>query len=67
MIKNCPFCGGTDLSIQQGTPDREGIPHNIFCEDCGAAGPWEYIPDGQLTDVEECAERTGWNERSQND
>jgi Lar family restriction alleviation protein len=41
--KPCPFCGGSDLSVQQSTKDREGIPANIICQDCGCAGPWDYI------------------------
>jgi Lar family restriction alleviation protein len=42
-IKPCPFCGGNDLNIQHSTEDREGIPSNIICQDCGCAGPWAYI------------------------
>jgi Lar family restriction alleviation protein len=41
--KPCPFCGSNDLTVQRGTEDREGIPANIICEDCGCAGPWDYI------------------------
>jgi Lar family restriction alleviation protein len=42
-IKPCPFCGGEDLTFQTSTEDREGVPANIICQDCGCAGPWEYI------------------------
>ena len=42
-IKPCPFCGGNDLNVQHSTEDREGVPSNIICEDCGCAGPWAYI------------------------
>lgn len=38
----CPFCGGTNIELQISTPDREGIPTNLMCSDCGASGPWEY-------------------------
>ncbi len=42
-IKPCPFCGGNDLNVQHSTEDREGIPSNIICQDCGCAGPWAYL------------------------
>lgn len=38
----CPFCGSTNIEIQISTPDREGVPTNLMCSDCGASGPWEY-------------------------
>src|SRR5690554_894377 len=38
----CPFCGSTNIEIQISTPDREGVPTNLICSDCGASGPWEY-------------------------
>ena len=42
-IKPCPFCGGNDLTVQRSTEDREGVPANIICQDCGCAGPWDYL------------------------
>jgi Lar family restriction alleviation protein len=42
-IKPCPFCGSADLSIQTSTEDREGVPSNVVCQDCGCAGPWAYL------------------------
>lgn len=42
-IKSCPFCGGNDLTVQRSSEDREGIPANIICQDCGCAGPWDYL------------------------
>jgi Lar family restriction alleviation protein len=54
----CPFCGGNDLDVQTCTPDREGIPTNIVCADCGGRGPWEYEEEGSTTKAE-----TAWNKR----
>ena len=41
--KPCPFCGSNDITIQHSTEDREGVPANLLCMDCGAAGPWLYV------------------------
>lgn len=44
-IKPCPFCGNdneNNFDLQTGTKDREGIPVNITCTQCGACGPYEY-------------------------
>lgn len=55
----CPFCGATeDFEFRTGTPDREGIPTNIYCSYCGAEGPWVYV-DGT---TEPAIER--WNSRT---
>jgi len=43
--KPCPFCGETEVEIQRSTPDREGIPTNIICSNCGASGPQVYVAD----------------------
>lgn len=42
-LKRCPFCGSSDLETQIGTEDREGVPANIICSECGACGPWAYV------------------------
>ena len=47
--KRCPFCGKSDLGFQRGTEDREGIPTNVMCWECGAAGPWVYARDMEDT------------------
>lgn len=57
--KPCPFCGGRDLDIQTSTEDSEGIPMNVICNDCGARGPWLYVPD---VDCEALAYRE-WDKR----
>ena len=44
----CPFCGGLDLSFRVSTEDREGWPCSIFCQDCGADGPWAYVKKEEL-------------------
>lgn len=60
----CPFCGGDDLEIQHGNEDREGVPVNIVCTECGARGPIVYMTANTvLSDVNYCAEKTGWNKR----
>jgi Lar family restriction alleviation protein len=42
-IKPCPFCGGVNIEVRiSGSEDREGIPANLYCDDCGANGPWTY-------------------------
>ena len=46
--KPCPFCGSNELSYRTSTEDREGIPTNIFCQDCGANGPWAYISEKEI-------------------
>jgi Lar family restriction alleviation protein len=47
-IKPCPFCGSSDLSIQTSTKDREGVPSNVVCQDCGCAGPWAYLKSQEI-------------------
>jgi Lar family restriction alleviation protein len=47
-LKPCPFCGSTDLSFQSSTEDREGVPSNVVCVDCGCAGPWAYLKQEQI-------------------
>ena len=61
-LKPCPFCGETnDFDYQYGTEDREGTPINIYCATCGAAGPWCYTPDTEITQF---ADRE-WNTRKE--
>lgn len=48
MNKPCPFCGSNNLEYQISTEDREGIPTNILCEDCGCAGPWIYLKPSEI-------------------
>lgn len=69
-IKQCPFCGGSNLEISIGSEDREGVPTNVYCDDCGAQGPWVYL-DSPLSkhkgNLEFVADATGWNSRVGND
>lgn len=67
--EGCPFCGSTELEVGYGTPDREGIPSYVYCESCGAQGPWDYLsPDfAYSVSAETCATLTGWNDRSPED
>lgn len=46
--KPCPFCGSINLDYQTFTQDREGIPTNIVCEDCGSRGPWIYLNESEI-------------------
>jgi hypothetical protein len=43
--KPCPFCGSSDLVLQEGEDrgKQHGIPcFQVFCTDCGAAGGSHY-------------------------
>jgi Lar family restriction alleviation protein len=58
----CPFCGGKNLEPTTfDIQDREGYPTHIRCADCGATGPWVYVPkrDGISDELIEV-----WNERT---
>lgn len=55
----CPFCGGTNIEIQISTPDREGVPTNLMCSDCGASGPWEYEQGNSHAKADDA-----WNQRA---
>ena len=44
----CPFCGSINLDYQTFSQDREGIPINIVCEDCGSCGPWIYLNESEI-------------------
>ena len=57
-LKPCPFCGNSDLELQTGTKDREGTPTSVLCATCGAVGPWCYVPESDLTEVNNL-----WNRR----
>lgn len=46
-LRPCPFCGGNAPSVY-----TSGITGRVFCEDCGAEGPWSPFFDG------------GWNTRA---
>ncbi len=64
-MKPCPFCHSMDLEVQHGAPTSGSlVPHNIVCADCGACGPVEYFYGSYTLEVDECAERTGWNKRA---
>jgi Lar family restriction alleviation protein len=56
----CPFCGSTETEFQRGTPDREGVPTQTICCDCGASGPGVYEKNNRhfLGALE------AWNERT---
>ena len=65
-LKPCPFCGSPSdlLHIGQGTEDRESIPIYIFCDACGAQGPWIYTKSKTaLTDLTFVVRETKWNRR----
>lgn len=50
--QSCPFCGSTEHSVQQiDCEDREGVPMRIVCDECGAAGPWDYVRDGNTNAI----------------
>ena len=55
----CPFCGSTNIEIQISTPDREGVPTNLMCSDCGSSGPWEYEQGNSHAKVDDA-----WNRRA---
>ena len=55
----CPFCGGANIEIQISTPDREGVPTNLMCSDCGASGPWEYEQGNSHAKADDA-----WNRRA---
>lgn len=62
--KVCPFCGNDELGIGRGTKDREGFPTWVYCETCGAQGPWLYTSDKAFwTSMDMAAEESGWNNR----
>lgn len=65
FINPCPFCGSDDLARQISNEDREGIPTNIICCECGASGPWIYCSKEEL-DAEELPGTALklWNDRS---
>lgn len=64
MINPCPFCGGSDIIITiVDTEDREGTPVALTCTDCGAQGPWSYVPEELTGCKESICEITKWNER----
>lgn len=67
-LEPCPFCGSKDLTRQISTPDREGVPTNVLCMDCGASGPWTYVSPSQLEQYENTDEIPNevihlWNDR----
>lgn len=47
-LKHCPFCGSNELTRQISTPDREGVPVNVMCMDCGTSGPWVYCSPPEI-------------------
>lgn len=59
-VKPCPFCGCKSVEFQTGTKDREGIPMNTVCTDCGATGPSVYVPNVEIGEVKALGE---WNIR----
>lgn len=45
-VKPCPFCGNEEeVEFQRGTKDREGVPTQAICVNCGASGPGVYESD----------------------
>lgn len=66
--KSCPFCGEKEnLEIKRSTEDREGYPTCVYCEECGAQGPWLYTRDKSIfTCMNVACWKTGWNDRCNN-
>jgi Lar family restriction alleviation protein len=60
-IKPCPFCGGVNIEVRMSTEDREGIPTTLYCDDCGASGPWTYCGKDPVIDKPKLIEL--WNQR----
>lgn len=65
-LRECPFCGSqNDFGIGRTTEDREGFPVYVYCESCGAQGPWKYTREKlAFVNTMFCAELTGWNTRT---
>jgi Lar family restriction alleviation protein len=61
----CPFCGEEKyLEIGTMEEDQAGIPTYIYCEKCGAQGPWVPIDfDIEYCEISFIADITGWNKR----
>lgn len=62
---SCPFCGGRDFRIGHESEDEEGWPTYVYCGDCNARGPSQYVRDpGVFTCIWLACEVTGWNRRA---
>ena len=59
----CPFCANKEVSLQAGMLDREGIPVNLVCDDCGARGPVEYSKPDACEDTQYLIAMAHWNAR----
>lgn len=60
----CPFCGSSDLGIERRGEDFEGYPTSVYCDHCGARGPWIYTRTKAIwTCISLACEETGWNTR----
>ena len=47
-LKPCPFCGSDELITTTSNKDREGVPTQITCDDCGASCGMVYTQDGEI-------------------
>lgn len=54
-LKNCPFCGGDNVSVQHGTTSTRGQYLMVWCVSCQAAGG-EHLVEAEAT--------AAWNRRT---
>ena len=56
----CPFCGGTDVSVEEGSTFRHAV---AICNNCDAAAPEALAIHGDKKKTQEAA-LTEWNRRA---
>lgn len=61
--KPCPFCGGDEQELSVGTTDREGTPCAMACVECGAIGPYRYVPSDATPGTMMFEASEEWDER----
>ena len=59
-LKECPFCGGTDVSVEEGSTFRWAV---AICNTCDAAAPEARAIHGDEKKTQEAA-LTEWNRRA---
>ena len=59
-IKPCPFCGGTNIQIEEGTSYRWRV---AVCADCGAQAPEARVTSLEGIDADRGAAFREWNTR----
>jgi len=65
-LLRCPFCGGVNLSMEDGSRDERFIYSRVVhCYGCGTMGPdcGDYNPDIWIREQSAIA---AWNRRTQN-